>query len=334
MDILEQAEAVKEALMPVAAAEGGKAFVASDLLHLWSIAYQNTQGLRVIICFNGLDMRGGDTYGAILGRADVHWLVGICRGRGFNAERDQSQLGTSVNAKPFYQLIAEVRDVIRALIGASVEAPVDFRRIRPMPMNEGSLVDGYLIEFDLVCDLPALVDGSSEVPDISAPELETLFTTCPTNPDQGSSVMDCINQPSVSAVMQGQAGKIFDVTFASSGIYEGKVYNGSTPVNGDRVASGGTPNNDENNIVKLEVSSPAGTYWLNYGRINGLAAIVEQSFTIPVAVGATVTLTIDSITPFRESTNFGSLTIPNFAGILPNWGQWVSLSPVSFQQLN
>ncbi len=163
MDILEQAQAVKEALEPLASAEGGKAFVASDLLHLWSIAYQNTQGLRVIICFNGLDMRGGEDYGAILLRADVHWIVGVCRGRGYSADRDQSQLSTVVNAKPFYTLIAEVRDVIRSLIGASVEAPVDFRRIRPMPMNEGSLVDGYLIEFDLVTDLSPINASPDEV---------------------------------------------------------------------------------------------------------------------------------------------------------------------------
>jgi hypothetical protein len=163
MDILDQAIALKDYMEELATAEGGKAFIASDLLHMWNIAYQNTQGLRVIICFNGLDMRGGQDYGAILGRADVHWIMALCRGRGFNAERDQGLIGDSVNARPFLKLIQEARDQVRSIVGLSAESPVDFRRIRPMPMNEGSLVDGYIVEFDLVIDLPPITASPDQI---------------------------------------------------------------------------------------------------------------------------------------------------------------------------
>lgn len=163
MKISSQAEIIKSALKPWAIKDGGTALVASDLRHLWEIAYQQTVGPRAILCYEGEAVRGDFSVAAALGRVDRQWILAVTRGRGFNADRGDSLTKTVQNSRPFYDLVEEARDIIRGLQGISVDAPVDFRSIEAMQKLD-DLMDAYFIRFSVATDLPRMTcDGDGNV---------------------------------------------------------------------------------------------------------------------------------------------------------------------------
>ncbi len=337
MKISQQAELIRAALDSWAASEKGKAAIVFDEMELWENMFTSVSAPRVLLCYQGERVRGDFSVAAIMGRVDRQWVVAVTRGRGLNAERGDSLTTTKGNARPFYDLVEEARDIIRGLTGVSVESPVDFMGMEAAQRPD-ALTDAYLIRFSVADDLPRIVSAPPEYAspiDENPTTLQTIYTFCPTVPDfiSNNSVLPCTNQTPTVATFAGNPAVTYNVDFTLAGIYEGKAYSGGTPINGDRVISGGTPSADENNIVKLEVSSPAATYYLNNGRPtlpgHGFCIPVEQTFTIPITGGATLTLTLDSVFPYRESTNFNEDVITGYAGILPNWGQWISITSTS-----
>lgn len=156
MNLARQANTIVEALREWASSEGGKAFVASDIVHMWEIAYQTTAGTRAILLYAGEDIRGDFSVAAALGRVDRKWILAITRGRGFAAQRGDSLTKTVQNARPLFDLAEEARDIIRCIRDVSVELPVDYRGIEPMSKiyPEESIVDGYMIHFTTANDLP------------------------------------------------------------------------------------------------------------------------------------------------------------------------------------
>ncbi len=335
MDITEQSLKIQEAYKNWASEDGGKAFVCSDLKHLWEQARVSVVAPRALIVYNGEELRGAFSVAAALGRVDRQWLVAIVRGRGMSADRGDSLNKVVGNAKPFYQLVQEARDICRSMLGVSVESPVDFRSIRPMNLGD-QIVDGYLIAFSLVADLPFLVTTpvDNQVQVVGFTDGDTLFQSIPCVPDSlpFQSVLPCVNQPDVVTTMQGVEGVTYDVTFNMASLLEGKAYTGGTIVEG-RVIKDATPPGlpDEQNEYKLIVSDPAATYYLNNAVTTPNVYITQQQFTIPIKTGATVTLVGDSIPPYREGVNFNQLTISGYAGILPNEGQWVQLDVLTYQ---
>ncbi len=158
MSIISQANAMANKLLPWCQQESaGTAVVVSDLLHMWQQAFQSNGKLRVLICLFGEEARGDFPTAAATHRVDRHWVVAVTRGRGFVANRGDTLTDTTGNNKPLYQLTEQVRDIIRSMLDASVESPVDYRGFKPMTAPTGELIDGYLLEVVLVDDLPAIV---------------------------------------------------------------------------------------------------------------------------------------------------------------------------------
>lgn len=156
MSISDQAKAIVDVLNTWAANEGGKAFVASDMSNLWQMAQEGPQNPRVLLCYNGEDIRGEFGVAAQTGMIDRHWIAAFTRGRGFNVERGDSLTETRQNARPFYDLIDEGRDLIRNLLLDEIaDGPVDFKLVRPMQMGE-LIIDGYIVEFSVGTQLTAL----------------------------------------------------------------------------------------------------------------------------------------------------------------------------------
>lgn len=156
MDIANQSQAIQSALQTWADTYGGKAFVASDEGHMWKMAYATSQIPRIIICYNGESLRGDFSVAAAMGRVDRHWKVAITRGRGFNANRGDSLNTMAQNAQPMWAFVDQMRDVIRSIMGISVELPVDYTGITPMNLGE-LILDGYMVEFSTATDLPAIL---------------------------------------------------------------------------------------------------------------------------------------------------------------------------------
>lgn len=168
MTISAQAKAITEALNDWADAEGGKAFIAYDLRELWQVAQVGSTNPRVILCYNGEEVRGEFGIAPALGRVDRQWVAAFTRSRGFNAERGDSLSATTGNARPFYDLVEEGRDIIRALMleTNTTERPIDFRSVRPMQLGE-LIVDGFMVEFSIGTQLPqVLSEPENPVPDL------------------------------------------------------------------------------------------------------------------------------------------------------------------------
>lgn len=156
MRIAQQAELIKAHFVPWMEQLGGAVYIASDLVHLYKLAANTTQSPRLAVFFEGeVCSRGDDSVSAYLGRVDRSWWVMVSRGRGFNAERGDSLTKTVQNSPPLYTLVEQARDIIRTMLDVSVELPVDYKGIEPVPArSEQEIVDAYLIKFMLASDLP------------------------------------------------------------------------------------------------------------------------------------------------------------------------------------
>ena len=56
--INQQAQLIRDACHPVAQENNGVAAIASDLAHMWRMAYTASDKLRILIAFTGEDARG------------------------------------------------------------------------------------------------------------------------------------------------------------------------------------------------------------------------------------------------------------------------------------
>jgi hypothetical protein len=155
--INQQAQLVRNAVAGFAQDNNGTAEVASDLAHLWKMAYIASDKLRILIAFTGENARGPFSLAAATFRVDRQFTVLVTRGRGFSANRAESLTDTVQNAPPLYDLVDTVRNIIRTITNASVELPVDFKAIRTLQI-ERVISDAYMIEFSLAADLPRVVD--------------------------------------------------------------------------------------------------------------------------------------------------------------------------------
>lgn len=157
MSIATQLQNIQDALRTFVTGQGGVAQIASDPAHMWEMAYNATSKLRVIICCVGEDIRGPFSEAAILHRVDRQFVALVTRGRTFTADRGQGLVSGSMNAPPLFDMVATVRDIIRAMDNISVEAPVDYKGFKSFPLENNMIVDAYMIEFSCAVDLGAIV---------------------------------------------------------------------------------------------------------------------------------------------------------------------------------
>lgn len=160
MTIGEQAKDIKEGLQTWAQSEGGAAVLATNIHNMWEQARSTSKGPRAIIAYVGETIRGDFPIAAVLGRVDRLWNVAIMRGQGFAADRGSQLTDTVVNARPFYDLLEEARDIIRVLMLDPLwtERPIDYKGIRSMQMVNGEVLDGYIVEFSIGTQLQTITD--------------------------------------------------------------------------------------------------------------------------------------------------------------------------------
>lgn len=145
---------IKSVLSGWAKKEGGVAVIAHDLSSMWEIAFRTSQVPRCIITYAGEDIRGDFSIAAETSRVDRHFVVLVTRGRGATADRGVTLTEQYQNARPFYDLLEEARDLIRVLqfdpsvVEAYGQNPVDYRGIKPA-LPEDVPMDAYMIEFSI-----------------------------------------------------------------------------------------------------------------------------------------------------------------------------------------
>ena len=145
---------IRDVLSGWAKAEGGIAQVAHDLSHMWELAFNTSQVPKCIITFAGEDIRGDFTTAAQTSRVDRHFIVLVTRGRGYSANRGDTLTEQINNARPFYDLLEEARDMVRVLqfdpsVTEAMDGdPVDYRGIKPA-LPEDYPLDAYMIEFSI-----------------------------------------------------------------------------------------------------------------------------------------------------------------------------------------
>jgi hypothetical protein len=161
--IADQASAIRDWLGEWAVPMGGTAVVAFNYSDLWGQAAQSSQKPIIIICYMGESARGGFDIANATCRVDRSWAVMVKRGRGFASTRGDTLTETKA-VDPFYSHVEAVRDLLRRMLGISMELPtIDFKGIRPASQG-GMIMDAYLIEFTTANDIPMILTESDDTP--------------------------------------------------------------------------------------------------------------------------------------------------------------------------
>jgi hypothetical protein len=153
----------------------------------------------------------------------------------------------------------------------------------------------------------------------------------------GSSNCSSAYCDTVSGAMAGQsfladAGMVFDVTLRIRGVVEQKTIFGGT--SDGFWNEGGSPQSDDWNTYRLEVSDPAATYYVNAGTSgNAYCDLLDYERTVAVRGGATLTLSM------LDSTSCGARNVdsggdPIYVVDIPPYpdafdGQFVQIDAVS-----
>jgi len=140
------------------------------------------------------------------------------------------------------------------------------------------------------CDSDETITGEDPVADIDGLRVE-LPCTAPGNASVNCYTPDADDE---STTISGEAGTTYIVTIRVRGVVEQKTYTDYTESDGMWIV-GGTPDGGSWNIFRLEVSSPAQTYYMNSGS-SGFDECYELDIqkTIVMEHGATLTLLADS----------------------------------------
>jgi hypothetical protein len=142
------------------------------------------------------------------------------------------------------------------------------------------------------------------------------------------------NPAPTHATLLGAAGQSYDVTLRLSGVVEQKSYLGGSN-DGAFWQIGGTPASDGFNWYRLDVSSPAQTYYVNRGVSNlDRCFVIDYTKTLRVDAGATVTAVVNDIGG-HEIRNIDGSGNPLIAPIAPTGvaqpfnGQFVAIQVLS-----
>jgi len=155
ISISQQAQNIVDVLRPYAETSGGVAEVVSNLRELWAQAAMSSDRARILVCYNGEQSRGDFSVANVNHRVDRQWIVAVTRGRGWNSKRGDSLYKTVGSTDPFYDVVEEVRELLRTITNISEEFPIDYKRISPMTSGNKAL-DSYGIEFSCASDIPTI----------------------------------------------------------------------------------------------------------------------------------------------------------------------------------
>lgn len=164
-----------------------------------------------------------------------------------------------------------------------------------------------------------------------AGSLDGLLWLLPCTPGATGTSCGTVATTTASTTMGGAPGVTYDVTVRLRGVVEQKTYPGGC-ASGSWSVNGGI-NGDPYNIYRLQVSSPAQTFYINAGTsyITSTFALDYQQ-TFRVDAGATVTLFADAVdgAEIRNLDATGTpISIPGVAVAQPYDGQFVQLDVLS-----
>jgi hypothetical protein len=173
-----------------------------------------------------------------------------------------------------------------------------------------------------------------------------LPCTSPSNGINCPSSVDGSAEEVLTTTLSGSTGTTYQVTLHFRGEVEEKTYDdfdGGVATSGEPPGdagdpqffiSGGSPDNSTWNIYELDISDPPQTYYLNSG-MDGIndTWLVDYLATIPMAAGATITLTANTVEGV-ETSNQGPDGGPIYVPGVPPYpaaynGQFVQMDIVS-----
>lgn len=165
MTISEQATNIVGVMQKWMQTVKGDVEVCYDLRQMWEVASQASDKVRVLITYGGEEIRGEFAQAAILGRVDRKWIVALVRGRGFNTTPGLALATSQQNAPAFYDQLDTFRDILRSIYFDPnfCENPVDFRNIRPIAYGDETPLNGYMVEFTVGTQLPALLSQPEDL---------------------------------------------------------------------------------------------------------------------------------------------------------------------------
>ena len=166
------------------------------------------------------------------------------------------------------------------------------------------------------------------------------WSVSPSDPN----IRECPATATQSAVMSGPTGNSYDVTLRFQGKVEKMSYTGGSNDGALWQIGGspdlGNPSSSGSNIYKLQISSPAQTYYLNRGTTGfGSMFTIDYTKTIQIDVGATVTLSADAnngATPGELSDGSGDTPTISVSGVTnpaqPYAGQFINMTVTNVVQ--
>lgn len=148
-----QANYIVSVLSTYATANGGQCQQVPTMRDMWMQAYQSSQKPMIYVTYTGEQPWSSSTMiAALTHRVTRHWVVGIKRGRGFQPVRGAT-LTTTTSVIPFFDVVEDVRDLIRSTLGISEDNGIDDLKITEWQLGT-QVMDGKLISFTTKNDLP------------------------------------------------------------------------------------------------------------------------------------------------------------------------------------
>jgi len=157
MRIRDQLNQLQETLHPYARMESaGAAEVATDPVHLFALLGEKPGGLRIGILFSTEDKRGDYEEAGFVER---RYLIVISRAKGFTLVPADSLVKGAAGARPMFDLVEEVRDLVRAISFSAdtTEVTPNYLGAKPYVTPNGVLTDAMQLEISIGTQLPAIV---------------------------------------------------------------------------------------------------------------------------------------------------------------------------------
>ena len=150
-----QANYIAQVLNDYAKDNGGQCQVVSNMRDMWNQASQNSQIPMIYVTWTGESpWSSSKNLAALTHRVSRDWTVGIKRGRGFTAVRGDT-LSKTTSTIPFFDVVEDVRDIIRSQLGISEDLGQDDIRAKEWQLGN-VIMDGKLITFTTKNDLPPI----------------------------------------------------------------------------------------------------------------------------------------------------------------------------------
>jgi hypothetical protein len=160
MTIKEQVQVIYDALAAWHQVNGGAVKVANDESHLFTILGDAPGAPRTAILFDEETPRAEES-NDYSGRVDRKIIIAVSRGRGFNLNQGDSLMKGADGGKPMFELVEELREVLRALRFGDYE-PIPRYLGSARLQFQGVTTDAYKITIGPAAQIPDQLDSDDE----------------------------------------------------------------------------------------------------------------------------------------------------------------------------